>query len=197
MIAGSRSQNQQYLADLHVALEAIPMDHVDAMCAAIEAAYHDGRKIFIVGNGGSAATASHMACDFAKTTLGKSHKSISKRFKAIALSDNVPLITAWGNDVSYDAVFGEQLRNLADPGDLLIVITGSGNSPNVLHCLEVAREMGVKTVGLLGFEGGKALALCDVSVVVKSSNYGIVEDAHSVLNHMVTACLKNVVQQDA
>lgn len=191
-----REMNQQYLSDLTSALSAMPMGEIEAIGQAIESAYHEGRKIFIVGNGGSAATASHMACDFAKTTLGKSHERITKRFKAIALSDNVPLITAWGNDVSYDRIFGEQMRNLADKGDLLIVITASGNSPNILHCLEVAKELGMLTVGLLGFEGGKAFAMCDDAIVIRSNNYGIIEDAHSILNHMLTAYLKHVVVMD-
>jgi D-sedoheptulose 7-phosphate isomerase len=162
--------------------------------AMIEEAFHSGKTVFIAGNGGSAGTASHMMADFQKTTLGK-EVHIAKRIRAIALSDNAPLITAWGNDFSYDLIFAEQLRTLALSGDLLIVITASGNSPNIVKALELASEIGVKTIGLLGFKGGKAKELCQCSVIVESTNYGIIEDAHSIFMHMMTADLREVVQR--
>lgn len=182
-----------YIDSLSSALHAIPTADIDAARKTLESAFTDGRTVFIAGNGGSAATASHMACDFQKTTLAKEHERIAKRIRCIALSDNMPLITAWGNDVSYNEVFGQQLRNLANQGDVLLVITASGNSPNILNALEAAKEVGVKTIGFLGFEGGKALAMCDQAVVVRSNDYGVIEDAHSVLMHMVTAALRDVV----
>jgi D-sedoheptulose 7-phosphate isomerase len=182
-----------YINDLCSALHAIPTLDIDAVRGSLESAFNEGRTVFIAGNGGSAATASHMACDFQKTTLAKEHERISKRIRCIALSDNMPLITAWGNDVSYNEVFGQQLRNLGNEGDTLLVITASGNSPNILNALEAARDRGVKTIGFLGFEGGKALALCDQAIVVRSSDFGIIEDAHSVLMHMVTAALRETV----
>jgi D-sedoheptulose 7-phosphate isomerase len=182
-----------YINDLSSALHAIPTVEVEAVRESLETAFNHGRMVFIVGNGGSAATASHMACDFQKTTLAKEHERVNKRIRCLALSDNMPLITAWGNDVGYEEVFGQQLRNLASSGDLLLVITASGNSPNVLNALEAARALGVKTIGFLGFEGGKALAMCDQAIVVRSSDYGVIEDAHSVLMHMVTAALKQTV----
>jgi len=150
----------------------------------------------VVGNGGSAATASHMTADFQKTVLGK-EIGISRRIKAIALSDNVPVITAWGNDFGYDLIFSEQLRTLAEPGDLLIVITASGNSPNIVAALEAAKQLGVATIGLLGFQGGKSKALCDAPIVVESTNYGIIEDAHSIFMHMMTAAMRDTVQQNS
>lgn len=182
-----------YINDLSSAMHALPVEDIDAAKLAIENAFKEGRTVFIAGNGGSAATASHMACDFQKTTLSKEHSRISKRIRCISLSDNAPLITAWGNDVSYDEVFGQQLRNLANAGDLLLVISASGNSPSIVNALEAAREVGVSTLGFLGFEGGKALALCDRSVLVRSSDYGVIEDAHSILMHMVTAALRETV----
>jgi D-sedoheptulose 7-phosphate isomerase len=182
-----------YINDLCAALHAIPAADIDAVKQTLESAFNDGRTVFIAGNGGSAATASHMACDFQKTTLAKEHERIAKRIRCIALSDNMPLITAWGNDVHYNEVFGQQLRNLANPGDVLLVITASGNSPNILNILEAAKTLGVKSIGFLGFEGGKALGMCDQSVVVRSSDYGVIEDAHSVLMHMVTAALRETV----
>jgi D-sedoheptulose 7-phosphate isomerase len=188
------ASSKQYFADLNSALTALPEADICGAAELIESAFLAGKQVFIAGNGGSAATASHMACDFAKTTLGKSHERISFRIKAIALSDNVPAITAWGNDVSYDLVFSEQLRNLANEGDLLVVITCSGNSPNILETLKAAKELGLQTLGLLGFAGGKALPLCDKSIVVCSEDYGVIEDAHSILNHLLTAHMKARVQ---
>jgi D-sedoheptulose 7-phosphate isomerase len=186
-------QYTNYINDLCAALHAIPTDKIDAVRQSLESAFNDGRTVFVAGNGGSAATASHMACDFQKTTLAKEHERIAKRIRCIALSDNMPLITAWGNDVSYNEVFGQQLRNLGNEGDTLLVITASGNSPNILNALEAAHQQGIKTIGFLGFQGGKALPLCDLAIVVQSSDFGVIEDAHSVLMHMVTAALRETV----
>ncbi|MBI1756187.1 MAG: SIS domain-containing protein [Fimbriimonas ginsengisoli] len=191
MTAGERGRI--YADELAAALRALPFDTITLVGDLLADACRNGAQVFIIGNGGSAATASHMACDLAKTTLGKVADLPARRLRALALTDNVPLITAWANDVSYDSVFSEQLRGLARAGDVLIAISASGNSPNILRCLEAARELGVKTVGFLGFGGGAALALCDLAVVVDSRDYGIVEDAHSALNHMLTASLKAVV----
>jgi D-sedoheptulose 7-phosphate isomerase len=182
-----------YSKQLHEALNEGLLSQLAEATAIIETAYHEGKKVFIAGNGGSAGTASHMMADFQKTTLGK-EIGITKRIKAIALSDNGPVITAWGNDFGYEFIFSEQLRTLADSGDVLIVITASGNSPNIITALEVAGTIGVKTIGLLGFKGGKAKALCNCSVIVESTNYGIIEDAHSIFMHMMTADLREIVQ---
>jgi D-sedoheptulose 7-phosphate isomerase len=189
-----RQMSKQYFADLSSALNAIPEEDIVAVGNMLEKAFHDGKRIFIAGNGGSAATASHMACDFAKTTLGKANELPTKRMKAIALSDNVPAITAWGNDVSYDLVFSEQLKNLGEEGDVLVVITCSGNSPNIVECLKVAKDLGMTSSGLLGFSGGKCLPLCDAAIVVRSEDYGVIEDAHSILNHLLTQYMKLPVQ---
>lgn len=189
-----KNLSKQYFADLTAALNAIPEEDIVAAGEMIEAAFRGRRRIFIAGNGGSAATASHMACDFAKTTLGKNHEGIAQRMKAIALSDNVPQISAWGNDVSYDVIFSEQLRTLAEEGDLVIVITCSGNSPNIVEVLKAARELGCPTLGLLGFSGGKCLPMCDRAIVVRSQDYGVIEDAHSILNHLLTQYMKAHVQ---
>lgn len=187
-------KNASYVAELMQVLNEGNLPDLTAATARIHKAFESGQKVFIAGNGGSAATASHMACDFQKTTLGKSHDQLPKRIRAIALSDNAPLISAWGNDVSYDLIFAQQLRNLADAGDVLLVITASGNSPNIIAALEAAKEIGVDTIGFLGFQGGKAKALCDISVIAESSNYGVIEDAHSIFMHMATAELREIVQ---
>lgn len=189
----ARETYTQYVEDLKSTLDRFPMDGLEAATRMIEEAFEQGKLVIIAGNGGSAATASHLACDFQKTTLGKGAVLPKHRFRAVALTDNMPLITAWGNDTAYEVVFSEQLRNLARAGDLLIVISASGNSPNVLRALEAAKELGVKTIGFLGFGGGKAAPMVDMALVVDSHDYGIVEDAHSIFMHMLTAHLKSRV----
>ena len=138
-----------------------------------------GRVVFAVGNGGSAATASHFACDLAKGTRGDG----APTFSAIALTDNVPLLTAWANDVSYDRVFAEQLASLARPGDVLVAISASGNSPNVLAAAETARAGGLVSIGLTGREGGRLAALVDTVVHTPSDRIEIVEDVHLIVAH--------------
>jgi D-sedoheptulose 7-phosphate isomerase len=182
-----------YIDQLKNALDALPISDISKTAKLIENSYKKGKQIFIVGNGGSAATASHMACDLQKTTLHKNY-AITKRIKAICLNDNIPLITAWSNDFSYAESFCQQLKVLGNKGDLLIVITASGNSENILKILKTASSMGVKNVALLGFNGGKAKNLADSQILVKSDHYGIVEDAHIIIVHMMTEYLKKVVQ---
>lgn len=193
----SKDLSEHYLEGLKEVLDSINREEIDAVVADLSEAYARGKQVFVIGNGGSAATASHMACDLGKTVLGKNHTWHRKRFKVIALNDNMPLITAWGNDVSYDLVFSEQLRNLANSGDLLLVLTGSGNSPNVLCAVEAARELDLKTIGFLGFDGGRVKPMLDRSILVKSDNYGFVEDAHMILNHLITAHFKRAFQEAA
>jgi len=176
-------------------VDSLPIDDVQAIIGDLSAAHKQGKQIFIAGNGGSAAIASHMACDLAKTVLGTSTGTRAKRFRVIALTDNVPLITAWANDVGYETVFAEQLRNLATSGDLLVVITGSGNSPNIVAAVKAAKELGLQSTGLLGFDGGIVKDLLDSCVIVKSNNYGHVEDAHMILTHLITDYFKKVLAQ--
>jgi D-sedoheptulose 7-phosphate isomerase len=185
----------EYLSGLKAVVDSLPAEDVQAVIGDLYTAHEQGRQVFIAGNGGSAATASHMACDLAKTVLGKSIEAHAKRFRIIALTDNVPLITAWGNDVSYETVFSEQLRNLATSGDLLIVITGSGNSPNIVEAVKAAKELGLQSTGLLGFDGGIVKELLDDCVIVNSNNYGHIEDAHMILTHLITEYFKKIFAQ--
>lgn len=148
------------------------------------------RTLFICGNGGSAATASHMACDLGKTILGKQPRLNKNRLRVIALNDATATMTAWGNDEGYEYIFSEQLKSLGRAGDMLIVITGSGNSKNIIQILKVAKKLKIETFGLLGFEGGKAKDLVDESIIIKSSDYGYVEDTHHILVHLITGYLK-------
>jgi D-sedoheptulose 7-phosphate isomerase len=181
-----RAFARQYAADVSRILATLDVDAVAAGLALLEAAHAASKQVFLVGNGGSAATASHWANDL---TWGLVRAGI-RPLRAIALTDNVPVITAIANDSSYDEVFSRQLDALATPGDLLIAISGSGNSPNVLRAVELAREKGLKTLGILGMKGGKVGPLVDVRVVVDASDYGPIEDLHMVLDHLALAYLR-------
>lgn len=148
------------------------------------------KTLFIAGNGGSAATASHMACDLGKTILGKKPRENNRRLRVICLNDNIPLMTAWGNDEGYEYIFSEQLRNLGTSQDALVIITGSGNSPNILQAIEAAKEIGMETFGILGFDGGKAKKILNDCLIVDSFDYGVVEDIHMITVHLITDWLK-------
>ena len=174
---------KSYVAELNRVLSELPWAALDSALAALEAAYDARRQVFIAGNGGSAATASHMANDL---MLGVA-KSGAPGFRVIALTDNVAALTAIANDNGFEYLFEYQLRALAQPQDLLIVISGSGNSPNVLRAVQFAKENGLTSVGFLGKDGGAAKSACDISVVIPSYDYGPIEDAHMMLDHLITA----------
>lgn len=180
---------RNYLEELKGVLDRLPLDAVDRVAEAIALAHAEERQIFVIGNGGSAATASHMMNDLCKGTLGHKGDATWKRFRVIALTDNVSLMTAWANDTDFNHIFSEPLKNLARIGDLLVAISASGNSPNILAAAEVAKRLGVKVIGLTGFGGGKLAAMADVSFVVPSNGYGPVEDAHMILDHILTGYL--------
>jgi D-sedoheptulose 7-phosphate isomerase len=180
-----------YLEELKKNLDALLLEEVAELISCLETAYREGRQIFIIGNGGSAATASHMVCDLAK--IIPPEDAVSRRFRVMSLTDNVPWITALANDIGYECIFSEQLKNLMQPGDLVIAITGSGNSPNIIEGIKVSKSLGAHVVGILGFDGGKAKDMVDASVIVRSRHYGYVEDIHMVLDHLVTAYFKSLL----
>ena len=180
---------KDYIHGLKAVLDRLPLKPVEEIIQAIEQAQKERRQVFVIGNGGSAATASHMMNDLCKGTLGHKGDAPWPRLRVIALTDNVSLMTAWANDTDYDRVFSEPLKNLAQRGDLLIAISASGNSPNIIAAVEAAKHLGVKVIGLAGFGGGKLSKLADVSFVVASDEYGPVEDAHMILEHIITGYL--------
>ena len=180
---------KEYLQDLKNVLDRLPLAELDKIAGAIESAHAAGKQIFVIGNGGSAATASHMMNDLNKGTLGHKGDATWKRFKVIALTDNVSLMTAWANDTNFNAVFSEPLKNLANRGDVLIAISASGQSPNIVAAVEVAKQLGLIVLGLGGFTGGKLAQLADVCFVVPSNGYGPVEDVHMILDHILTGYL--------
>ncbi len=155
-------------------------------------AREEDRTIFFIGNGGSASTASHFVVDIAKGTRPSLEPGTAKkRFRCLALNDNVPSVMAWANDTDYSRVFAEQLRNLAGPGDVLVAISGSGNSPNVLEAVRAARDLGLTTIGLTGMGGGKLKGMVDVPLVVPSNSMQHTEDVHLVVLHLLTAYLRD------
>jgi len=144
-----------------------------------------GNRIFIIGNGGSSSTASHMASDLNKTAITKN----TRRFQAVSLTDNVPLVTAWSNDSDYRDVFVEQLKNFLQPKDVLIAISGSGRSENVIRAIRYARRRGATTIGLTGFDGGILSKLAEVCLIVDSQLMYRIEDIHLMVNHLLTYTL--------
>ena len=175
------SYPEQYRAKLFESLHAIPLDKVEQAIQILAQARDDGRAVFVCGNGGSASTASHFVCDLVK---GASYGR-ARRFRITALTDSLPVITAYANDVGYDHVFVEQLKNFAAPGDVLVAISGSGNSPNVLRAVEYANSIGCVTIALSGRDGGRLAPLAQLSIHVPVPHMGRIEDAHFAILHMI------------
>ena len=150
--------SKDYLARLRDLLDVLP-DQSDRFIDTLFDAFERGATVFLAGNGGSAANASHFGQDLAKGTLAS--MDATRRFRVIPLTDNIGFITALANDEGYDSIFEQQLRNLGRRGDVLVAISGSGNSPNVLRAVEYARSAGIKTIGVTGFDGGKLRKLAD------------------------------------
>jgi len=172
---------RKYLDELIKSIDTIPMDKVEEIAELLKETYRKGRRIFVMGNGGSAATASHFVCDFAKGSGVKG----KKKFKVIGLTDNVPIMTALGNDISYDEIFSAQLEPLLEKDDLVIVFTGSGNSKNILKAVDQANYIKAKTVAFTGFKGGKVKDKVGTCLIVPSDNIERIEDAHLILEHLL------------
>ena len=172
---------QLYKTDVLRAIETIDLDKVGQAIDILIRARDEGRRIFVCGNGGSASTASHFVCDMVK---GASFNR-SKRFRIMALTDSLPTITAYSNDVSYECIFVEQLKNFAEPGDVVVAISGSGNSPNVLRAVEYGNSIGCRTIALSGRNGGKLGPLAEVNVQASNPHMGRIEDVHMIVMHMI------------
>jgi D-sedoheptulose 7-phosphate isomerase len=170
-----------YQQDLARSIEAIPLDRVQQVIDLFDDARRHGRRIFTCGNGGSASTASHFVCDIVK---GASYGRES-RFKIMCLSDNQATLMAYSNDVSYDVALMEPLKNFAEPGDVLVALSGSGNSPNVIHAVEWANTAGLTTVGFTGRDGGRLGRAAQLEVNVANPHMGRIEDTHLAICHMV------------
>jgi D-sedoheptulose 7-phosphate isomerase len=184
------SVTMSYLTELSHTLSLVSSDALARAIGLLLDARTARRRVYVMGNGGSAATASHFVCDLVKTA----HVAGLEPLRAFGLSDNTPLLTAWANDSAYDRTFAEPIRAFVEPGDVVIAISASGNSPNILAGLTAASERGAQTIGLLGFDGGAARALADVVVHVPSHDYGLVEAAHSAIAHAMTTVIRQVLQ---
>ncbi len=182
-----------YLGELEVVVRTISREDVAAVAAALLENWRERRQVFILGNGGSAATASHMANDLNKFTIIEGQP----RFRAMALTDNVPLLTAVGNDLSYADVFVEPLRNWLQPGDLVIGISASGNSANVLKAATYAKGQGARVVGFCGEPGGQLAELADLKVIIPSPHIGHQEDGHMILDHVISLALREAIRAEA
>jgi D-sedoheptulose 7-phosphate isomerase len=170
-----------YRTRLASAFDAVDLAAVARAIEILSTARDNNRHIFTCGNGGSASTASHFVCDMVK---GASFNK-QARFRIMALTDSLATITAYSNDVSYECVFAEQLKNFAERGDVLIAISGSGNSPNVLRAVEYANSVGCQTIGLTGGDGGKLGALAGLEIRVPEPHMGRIEDVHLIITHML------------
>ncbi len=174
---------KDYLDRVCREIQRLDIGEIEAFSQVLEDAYHAGKFVFIIGNGGSGANASHLCEDLAKCTLRDFENQ--KRLRVLSLTDNAPWLTAVANDLAYDRVFVEQLRNLASPGDVLLAISGSGNSPNILKAVDWANAHGMITLGITGYGGGRLKEAAARNLHVGIDDMGIVESLHQVVFHWV------------
>jgi len=182
-----------YLNYLKKTIDALSPESIADFIQILFRARQEAAKIFFLGNGGSAATASHFAND-----IGYGTRTWTPPFQAIALTDNVAVLTALANDYGYENIFTLQLKTLMNPGDVVVAISGSGNSPNILQAVRYANENKAVTVGLTGFDGGELRRICqkNIHVPTEKGEYGPVEDIHMVLDHLVSGYLAMCCQQE-
>ena len=179
-----------YITELEETLSRLPEALIDEVIGLMHEARLDRKQIFVMGNGGSAATASHFVCDLAKNT----RKEGLPNFRVIGLSDNMAIFSALANDEGYHNVFAQQLESFVQPGDIVIGISASGNSPNVLGAIELANRAGARTVGFTGFDGGKLGGMVEMNIRVDSKCIEHVEDIHLMLEHLICKALRDVDQ---
>jgi D-sedoheptulose 7-phosphate isomerase len=175
-----------YLTELHEAMQTVLAPPLEEAVDVLLAARQRGATVYFCGNGGSASTASHFALDLSKNT----RHPVKGRFRTASFADNIGMVTAWGNDDGYDRVFVEQAQTLMRAGDVLVAISGSGNSPNVLLAADYARGLGCPVIALIGFDGGELRRRADVALIVPGKNIEQAEDGHLILNHAICTAVK-------
>jgi len=181
-----------YLSDLTGVLQRVPREPLaQAISALLDARAH-GRRVYVFGNGGSAATASHFVCDLIKTA----HVPGFAPFRAFALTDSIPLMTALANDHDYAETFARMLEALVEPHDVVIGISASGNSPNVVDGLLLANRLGARSIALLGFDGGVAMHAASIAVHIPCNHYGLAEDTHSAICHAIAAAVRRTLESE-
>jgi D-sedoheptulose 7-phosphate isomerase len=183
----------KYLAEVGASLDHAPLESLERVLGVLQKARRAGRMVFVLGNGGSAATASHIVCDFAKNTRRRG----APLLRVVGLTDNIPSLTAYANDEGYEQVFAQQLESLIRPGDVVIGISTSGDSPNVLAAVQVARHHQATTIGFTAFDGGRLGALVDIEVRAPVSRVDVAEDLHLMYEHMITARLREAGGDDS
>ena len=181
-----------YLTEMAALLTALPDDDISAAIDLLWGNYVQNRRVVFCGNGGSAATASHLPADFQKNMFLHGGRS----WECLSLVDSVPLLTAWSNDTAYAQVFAGQARTWLRPGDLLVAISGSGNSPNILAAVEAAHDAGAVTLGWSGFDGGRLAQIAQHTIVVPKHNMQMVEDAHLIIGHLIYSALRDRLQAE-
>ena len=184
---------ERYLNQLRRALDRFSIDAAAQIAETLLDARRRNARVFVFGNGGSASTASHWACDLAKGTLDESRNGGQKPLRVVSLTDNQALITAWANDLSYDDIFAKQIENLADEGDVAVAVSASGESENVLRGVAAAKRIGCATIAAAGFGGGTLARICDIAFVAESGDYGVVEDLHLTLNHILRLVIHEAI----
>ncbi len=182
-----------YFSELASVLALVPAAALTRVIDLLLDARAAGRRVYVMGNGGSSATASHLACDLVKTAQVADHRPL----RVFALTDNTPLLTAWANDSAYERSFAEQVLALVEPNDIVIGISASGNSPNIVAGFMAATAAGARTVAFLGFDGGAARDIVEVPIHIPCHNYGLVEDAHSAIGHAITAAVRQALRARA
>jgi D-sedoheptulose 7-phosphate isomerase len=181
-----------YLADLRDALQRVPREPLAQTINVLLTARAAGKRVYVFGNGGSSATASHFVCDLMKTAQTTGFAPI----RAFSLTDNTPLMTAWANDSAYDVTFARMVETMAEPGDVVIGISASGNSANVIEGFAAAKRVGATTVAFVGFDGGAALREAQIAIHVPCAHYGLAEDVHSALGHAITAAIRQTLRAE-
>lgn len=179
---------ENYIVNLKSILDNISTIQIKQLIDCLISAYEDQKMIFVIGNGGSAANASHFAQDLSKGVF--LDQNINKRIKALSLTDNTAYITALGNDDGYDRIFEAQLRTFSEKGDILIAISGSGNSKNILAAIQFAKENGIKIIGITGYNGGELKKDSDISIHIPLNEMCTVESVHSIILHYVIITLR-------
>lgn len=182
---------KEYLENVKKVFDKIDKTEVETMLHHIFEAYNDRKMIFVIGNGGSAANASHFAEDLSKGVI--TDQNVEKRIRAISLAENVPFITASANDSGYENIFVSQLITFANPGDYLIAISGSGNSKNIIKAVEYCKIRKINVIGVTGYDGGKLKELCDIPVHIPLHEMCTVESIHSIIFHYITGHLREVI----
>jgi phosphoheptose isomerase len=175
---------RDFIRRLHGALDEIDLATVESAARSIGEAWREDRRVFVLGNGGSSATASHFVCDLHGATRGRRGMGV------FSLTDDVPLLTALANDLGYERTFSEQIVANVRARDVVVVLSASGDSENVLRAIAAAREAGATTIGILGFGGGQALGRVDIGIVTAISHYGVVEAVHAAITHLLTELIR-------